>query len=107
MIRDAKNKKQSRFSFSGLIGATVIAGLAYAAWQSGLVATAWARLKGGHASNDVEHFASMITNSPECAPYRAAILNYQGEAGSEELSARITYLYHRGVEAGCKRLDVE
>ena len=110
MIKDAKKNsksKPSKFSFSGLISLAIVAGLAYAAWQSGLVATAWGRLSGGHAYNEADHVADMLSTAPECAPYRAAILSYQGQEGSEELSARITYLYHRGVEAGCKRLDVE
>jgi hypothetical protein len=105
MRREAK--KESKFSFSGLLSTAVIAGLGYAAWQSGMVPTAWGRITGGRADNEAEHVAAMLSNSPECAPYRAAILNYAGRPGTDELSARITYLYHQGVEANCKRLDVE
>jgi hypothetical protein len=105
MVRDAK--KRSKFSWSSLVSMAIVAGLGYAAWQSGLVATAMAHIKGGHAHNDAEHIAEMLSNTPECAPYRAAILNYMNEPGSEELTARMTYLFHKGVEAGCKRLDVE
>ncbi len=105
MYREAK--KRSKVSFSSLVSTAVIVGLGYAAWQSGLVETAWGRLTGGHANNEAEQVAEQLSNSPECAPYRAAILNYTGKPGSDELSARITYLYHKGVEAGCKRLDVE
>ena len=107
MQRQIKKNKPSKVSFSSIVSTAVIAGLGYAAWQSGLVETAWARLKGGHAHNDAEQYAEMLSNTPECAPYRAAIINYQGQPGSDELTARLMYLYHRGVEANCKRLDVE
>ncbi|HZP13815.1 MAG TPA: hypothetical protein VFB36_15460 [Nevskiaceae bacterium] len=105
MIREAK--KRSKVRFSNLVSTAVVAGLGYAAWQSGLVETAWGHLAGGHSRNEAEKVAEMISNSPECAPYRAAILNYSGKPDTDEVAARITYLYHKGVEAGCKRLDVE
>jgi hypothetical protein len=100
-------KRASKFSFRSLVSTVVVAALGYAAWQTGLVETAWGRIKGGHANNEAEHVADMLLPTPECAPYRAAILSYQGAPGSEELSARITYLYHQGVAAGCNRSDVE
>jgi hypothetical protein len=105
MQREAK--KAPRFSFSSLVSLLAIASLAYVAWQSGFIETAVAHLKGGHAHNDAERYAEMLSRSPECAPYRAAILNYAGDPGSEELDARVQYLFHKGMEAGCKRLDVE
>ena len=102
-----ETKKPSKFSFSSLISTAVVAGLGYAAWHSGLVETAWGKITSGHHNNEADHFASMLSNTPECAPYRAAILSYQGKPGTDEVSARMTYLYHRGVDAGCQRLDVE
>jgi hypothetical protein len=109
MPREAKkpSKKPSKFSFSSLVSTALVVGLGYGAWQAGLIDTAMARIKGGHARNEAERYADMLNRSPECAPYRAAILNYMNDPGSDELSARIIYLYRKGLAAGCKRFDVE
>jgi hypothetical protein len=105
MLREAK--KPAKYSFTGILTLVAIAGIAYAGWKSGLMESAWRQLPRSHGGNEVQHVADMLSNTPECARYRAAILQYQGKPASDELSARLTSLYHEGVDAGCKRLDVE
>ena len=90
-----------------MIAAGAMLAVAYYGAKSGFVETWWNRALGSHGETYAERMAGLLSKTPQCAPYRAAILAYKGQStSSDDVAGGIARAYEDGIAAGCKKSDL-